>query len=222
MQNKKDEYRQQVSQEFADLMEQFFSVRCRYEAAVREVRTKLEVLDLEFQMKHSRNPIHHMQSRLKSFPSMVEKLRRKGLPVSVEDMTASLTDIAGVRVVCSYIDDVYAVAEMLSRQDDVRVIRTRDYIAQPKENGYRSLHLIIEIPVFLQRGKLLVPVEVQIRTIAMDLWASLEHQLRYKGLSDIPHDISDELQSAADHLARLDQQMQAIHQRVSLLPDKAE
>ena len=201
MQNKKDEYRQQVSQEFADLMEQFFSVRCRYEAAVREVRTKLEVLDLEFQMKHSRNPIHHMQSRLKSFPSMVEKLRRKGLPVSVEDMTASLTDIAGVRVICSYIDDVYAVAEMLARQDDVRVIRTRDYIAQPKENGYRSLHLIIEIPVFLQRGKLLVPVEVQFRTIAMDLWASLEHQLRYKGLSDIPRDISDELQSAADHLS---------------------
>lgn len=212
-------FRSQVSNDFAAMMEQFFSVRCRYEAAVREIRTKLEILDLEFEMKHSRNPIHHMNSRLKSFPSAIDKMKRKGLPVTIADMTEALTDIAGVRVVCSYIDDVYAVAELLTCQDDIRVVRIRDYIKEPKENGYRSLHLIVEIPVFLQQGKIHVPVEVQIRTIAMDMWASLEHQLRYKGLSDVPADISAELQAAADDLANLDQRMKSIHQRVSQLPD---
>lgn len=216
---KQDVFRDQVSDDFASMMEQFFSVRCRYEAAVREIRTKLEILDLEFEMKHSRNPIHHMNSRLKSFPSAIDKMKRKGLPVTIANMTEALTDIAGVRVVCSYIDDVYAVAELLTRQDDIRVIRVRDYIKEPKENGYRSLHIIVEIPVFLQQGKTCVPVEVQIRTIAMDMWASLEHQLRYKGLSDVPADISAELQTAADDLASLDRKMESIHQRVSRLPD---
>lgn len=209
-----------VSPEFEDIMQQFFAVRCRYEAAIREVQTKLEILDMEFQLRHSRNPIHHMHSRLKSFPSTLEKLQRKGLPVTLSAMTDTLTDIAGVRVICSYIDDVYAVAELLTRQDDVRVVRVRDYIKSPKENGYRSLHLVIEIPVYLQSGKQLVPVEVQLRTIAMDLWASLEHQLRYKGEADVPTDIADELQSAADGLAALDDRMQSIHQRLRQLPDK--
>lgn len=205
--------------EFESMMSEFLAVRCRYEAAIREVRTKLEILDMEFQMRHSRNPIHHMHTRMKTMPSIADKLRRKGVPATLAAMTETLTDIAGVRVICSYIDDVYAVAELLTSQDDVRVIRTRDYIAHPKANGYRSLHLVIEVPIFLREGKQLVPVEVQLRTIAMDLWASLEHQLRYKGASDVPDDIADELQSAADGLAALDERMQSIHARLSALPD---
>ena len=212
-------FRDQVSDDFAAMMDQFFAVRCRYEAAIREIRTKLEILDLEFQMMHSRNPIHHMHSRLKTFPSAIDKMKRKGLPITIADMTEALTDIAGVRVVCSYIDDVYAVAELLTRQDDIHILRIRDYIKSPKDNGYRSLHLIVEVPVFLREGKTFVPVEIQLRTIAMDMWASLEHQLRYKGLTDVPADISAELQVAADDLAGLDQRMESIHRRVSLLPD---
>ncbi|MBR4081600.1 MAG: GTP pyrophosphokinase family protein [Clostridia bacterium] len=216
---RKDKDHIPVPPEFEEIMQQFFSIRCRYEAAIREVQTKLEILDMEFQTKHDRNPIHHMQSRLKSFPSTLEKLQRRGIPVSFDSMTQTLMDIAGVRVICSYIEDVYAVADLLIHQDDVRLVRKRDYIRHPKENGYRSLHLVIEIPVYLQRGKILVPVEVQLRTIAMDLWASLEHQMRYKGVSHVPANIADELQSAADGLAALDERMQSIHQQLNQLPD---
>ena len=206
-----------MSEELQGMMEQYFQVQCRYQSAIREVQTKLEILDNEFQTMHSRNPIHHMESRMKSLPSILEKLRRKGFPVSVEAAVRELTDIAGVRVICPYIDDIYTVAELLTRQDDVRVLRVRDYIKEPKPNGYRSLHLIVEIPVFLQEGKQHVPVEVQIRTIAMDFWAALEHELRYKGLTEVPEYISNGLSESAEDIARLDRRMQDMYHQVEHL-----
>lgn len=205
---------QQMSAEFQRMVDDFFTIQCRYSAAMREVQTKLEILDDEFQMKHRRNPIHHMQSRLKTIHSMMEKLRRKQYAVSMESAVEKLTDIAGIRVICSYVQDVYTVAKLLTSQDDVKLVELTDYIRNPKPNGYRSLHLIVEIPVFLQEGRLMVPVEVQIRTIAMDFWASLEHSMRYKANGKVPEDICLELQQAGEDIAVMDKRMQAIHDRI--------
>lgn len=203
--------------EFQKMVDDFFAVQCRYQAAIRQVQTKLENLDDEFQMKHRRNPIHHMQSRMKTIRSMMEKLQRKHLQQSIASAVGNLTDIAGIRVICSYLQDVYTVADLLTSQDDVHVVKMRDYIKNPKSNGYRSLHLVVEVPVYLSEGRLSVPVEVQIRTIAMDFWATLEHSLRYKAQDQVPQSISDELQQTATDIAALDQRMQAIHDKVELL-----
>ena len=208
---------QRMSAEFQQMMDDFFSIQCRYSAAMKEVQTKLEILDDEFQMKHRRNPIHHIESRLKSIQSIMEKLSRKSFAVSMKSAVANLNDIAGIRVICPYVEDVYTVAKLLTSQDDVHLKEIRDYIRHPKPNGYRSLHLILEIPVFLQEGRILVPVEVQIRTIAMDFWASLEHDLRYKAHGIVPQDISDELQQVGEDISRLDHKMQSIHDRIDIL-----
>lgn len=207
----------QMSEEFQRMVREFYSVQCKYEAAIREVQTKLEVLDMEFSRKHSRNPIHSMQSRMKSIPSILEKLHRRNKQISAASAVENLTDIAGIRVICPYIEDIYTIADLLTGQDDIRVIRRSDYIKEPKANGYRSLHLVVEVPVFLSEGRIPVPVEVQIRTIAMDFWASLEHSLRYKAVGQVPRDISDELLQTASDIARLDERMQAIHDRVDAL-----
>ena len=203
--------------EFQKMVDDFFSVQCRYQAAIREIQTKLENLDDEFQMKHRRNPIHHMQSRMKTIRSMMEKLERKHLQQSITSAVDNLTDIAGIRVICSYLQDVYTVADLLTSQDDVHVVKVRDYIKSPKSNGYRSLHLVVEVPVYLSEGRLAVPVEVQIRTIAMDFWATLEHSLRYKAQDQVPQSISDALQQTATDIATLDERMQGIHDKVELL-----
>ena len=145
---------------------------------------------------------------------MMEKLSRKQYAVSMQSAVENLTDIAGIRVICSYVQDVYTVARLLTSQDDVKLVELRDYIRQPKANGYRSLHLIVEIPVFLQDGRVMVPVEVQIRTIAMDFWASLEHSMRYKAQGLVPPDICEELQEVGEDIAVLDHKMQAIHDRI--------
>ncbi len=208
---------QQMSAEFQKMVDDFFAIQCRYSAAMREVQTKLEILDDEFQMKHRRNPIHHMQYRLKSIQSMMEKLRRKQYSVSMQSAVENLKDIAGIRVICSYVQDVYTVARLLTSQDDITLVEMRDYIRNPKANGYRSLHLIVEVPVFLQEGRIIVPVEVQIRTIAMDFWASLEHDLRYKAQGIVPQEISDELQQVGEDIAVLDQKMQSIHDRIDAM-----
>lgn len=208
---------QQMSAEFQRMVDDFFSIQCRYSAAMKEVQTKLEILDDEFQMKHRRNPIHHIESRLKSIQSMMHKLKRKNYAVSMQSAVENLMDIAGIRVICPYVQDVYTVADLLTTQDDVQLIEARDYIQCPKENGYRSLHLLIEIPVFLREGRIMVPVEVQIRTIAMDFWASLEHDLRYKSSSNVPEPISAELQQVSQDIAALDQKMQSIHDRIEIL-----
>ena len=208
---------QQMTTGFQRMMDDFFTVQCRYSAAMKEVQTKLEILDDEFQMKHRRNPIHHIESRLKSIRSMMEKLSRKNHPVSMQSAVENLTDIAGIRVICSYVQDVYTVARLLTTQDDIRLIRTRDYIKTPKANGYRSLHLLVEVPVFLQEGRMMIPVEVQIRTIAMDFWASLEHSLRYKAAGHVPDDICEELHEVGKDIAALDEKMQSIHDRIDAI-----
>ena len=159
---------------------EFQELMMMYSCAIREMRTKLEVLNDELSVHHQRNPIEFITSRVKKPLSIVEKLHRYGVPVSVESVEKNLNDVAGVRVICSFIDDIYTVADMLLRQDDITLIKKKDYIEHPKDNGYRSLHLIIEIPVFFSNQKKNMRVEVQIRTIAMDFWASVDHQLKYK------------------------------------------
>lgn len=208
------------TQDMQKMVDDFFVLQCRYSAAMREVQTKLEILDEEFHSCHRRNPIHHIESRLKTIPSMMEKLRRKSYPISMDSAVEKLFDIAGIRVVCSYVEDVYTVARLLTSQDDVKVLHVRDYIRSPKENGYRSLHLILEIPVFLQEGRINVPVEVQLRTIAMDFWASLEHSMRYKAQGEVPEDISRELVEASQDVAALDRRMQSLHDRIEHLTGK--
>ena len=162
----------------AVFQQQYREMMQLYSAAVREVRTKVEILDEEFRTRYAHNPIHHIDSRLKSPQSMMKKLARKGLPQTLEAAEANLNDIAGIRIICNYLEDIYRIAELLRRQRDVEFVHQRDYIQHPKESGYRSLHLVIRIPVFLSSHTELVPVEIQIRTISMDFWASLEHQLR--------------------------------------------
>ena len=203
-----------LPQEWRELAQGFVLMRYRYQSALREVRTKLEILDDEFQMQHQRNPIHHMEYRIKSPESIAHKLTRKGLPLTAEAAQEHLHDIAGIRVVCAYLNDVYTIARLLTSQDDVKLLEIRDYIQTPKANGYRSLHLIVQIPVFLSSGKLLLPVEVQIRTIAMDFWASLEHQLRYKETVTVPESLNRQLCDAAERIAALDGEMQHIHDQM--------
>lgn len=178
-----------------------------YKCAMKEVETKLRVLDEEFSLYNDRNPISSIKSRLKSVPSIVEKCERRGLDISIPTIEKELNDIAGVRVVCSFEEDVYKLADALLRQDDITLIKRKDYIKNPKANGYRSLHLIIEIPIFLEKEKRKMKVEVQLRTIAMDCWASLEHQLRYKKGVKFTDEMQDELYKCAKLSMELDERM---------------
>lgn len=198
-------------QRMMEFMFQFMELEHLYESAIREVKTKLEILDSEFRTKYAYNPIHHINDRLKSPQSMLEKLQRKGLPVSIQSVRENLHDIAGVRVICNYIDDIYTVADLLTKQDDVKLLTKKDYIKNPKPNGYRSLHLVIETPVFLSDRKELVQVEVQIRTIAMDFWASLEHELKYKTDTEVSSDLAEQLRDCAETIAATDIRMQQIY-----------
>ena len=199
----------------AAFQQQYREMMQLYSAAVREVRTKVEILDEEFRTRYAHNPIHHIDSRLKSPQSMMKKLARKGLPQTLEAAEANLNDIAGVRIVCNYMDDIYRIAELLQRQRDVEFVHRRDYIENPKESGYRSLHLVIRIPVFLSSHTELVPVEIQIRTIAMDFWASLEHQLRYKSNHETTQQLRRRLQHCAEASAALDREMQDIYREIN-------
>ena len=197
-----------------ELQQKYRELMQLYDSAIREVRTKLEILDGEFRVRYARNPIHHIDSRLKSPASITEKLRRKGLPPTLEAAEANLNDIAGIRIVCNYLEDIYHVAELLTRQRDVELVSRRDYIENPKESGYRSLHLVIRIPVYLSSHTELVPVEVQIRTIAMDFWATLEHQLRYKSDQETTQMLRRRLQRCAEISAALDCEMQDIYREI--------
>lgn len=196
-------------------LQEYQAMRQLYNGAIREITTKLENLDDEFSTRYAHNPIHHMESRLKSLKSIVGKLQRKGLPLTLASAQEELFDIAGVRVICNYIDDIYDLADMLCGQGDVAVLRRRDYIQEPKPNGYRSLHLTVRIPVFLSTGSVGVPVEIQIRTIAMDFWASLEHQLRYKAEHTVPPSLRAQLKACAEESAALDLRMQEIYRQLS-------
>lgn len=185
-----------------------------YQCAIMEIETKFNVLNAEFSLAHDRNPINGIKTRLKSPGSIQEKLDRLELDVTVENIEEHLNDIAGVRVICSFQEDVYVLAQALLSQDDVTLIRKKDYIADPKENGYRSLHLIVGIPIFLAHEKRMMKVEIQLRTIAMDFWASLEHQLRYKKDVDFTEEMQGELLECALLSADLDSRMDSLRQRV--------
>lgn len=186
-----------------------------YNAAIRKVSSRLETLDDEFKVLHSRNPIHHMESRLKSTPSMMKKLIKKGYPTNIESSKENLTDIAGIRVICHYINDVYTISKLLSNQEDITIIRISDYIKNPKPNGYRSLHFIVSVPIFLSEKTEQVPVEIQIRTIAMDFWSSLEHQLRYKSYSEVNEALQGELKECAEEIVEIDLKMQKIYNKIN-------
>ncbi|MCI2958867.1 GTP pyrophosphokinase family protein [Agromyces atrinae] len=183
----------------------------RYKFGMDEVITKLSILREEFSQAHDYNPIEHISSRLKTLEGVIDKVSRKGIEPSFESIRATITDIAGVRVTCSFVSDVYRLFELLTNQEDVRVLTVKDYIAEPKPNGYKSLHVIVEVPVFLSTGPEPVAVEVQIRTIAMDFWASLEHKIYYKYDKQVPESLLERLTDAAHTAAELDERMERLH-----------
>ncbi len=207
-------YNELVENSIFESMNSLMRMQQVYEAGIKEIRTKLEILDAEFKVKYDHNPIHHIESRLKKPNSIVKKAIDKNISLTEKDIMKNIHDIAGIRVICNYVDDVYVVAQLLINQDDIKVIAIKDYIQKPKESGYRSLHLVLEIPIFLAEGVQPIHVEVQMRTIAMDFWASLEHRLKYKTENNVPQDIRDELKECAKDIAQLDEKMQNIHNRL--------
>ena len=190
----------------------------KYRCAIMEVETKLKVLNTEFSLQYDRNPFESIKSRLKSPVSIMEKLRRKELPINEEvleqQIEENLFDVAGLRVICAFQEDIYALSDLLVHQDDIQLLRTKDYIKNPKPNGYRSLHQILEIPVFLKEGKTFVKVEVQFRTIAMDFWASVDHKLRYKKNVTNEEEIMEKLRICADSITAIDEEMQKIRNMI--------
>ncbi len=208
------EQMEKISADFQDMM-------MRYECAIMEVETKIKVLNEEFSLRLKRNPIESIKTRIKSPESIYEKMERKGYEMTTEAMEKNLNDIAGIRVICSFPEDIYNVAKLITEQDDIVVLEIKDYIAEPKPNGYRSLHLIVAVPIFLANEKKNMKVEVQFRTIAMDFWASLEHKVKYKKDIENPEEIAAELKACADIINDVDCRMQEIEHKTSFLDPNA-
>ena len=196
------------------LRTEFSRMLMHHQFAIDEMLTKVSILREEFLHLHRYNPIEHISSRVKTPRSLIEKITRRGLPLEIDAITANITDIAGIRITCSFIADTYRVLETLTSQNDVRIIEIKDYIAHPKPNGYKSLHAILEIPVFLTGGPVPIICEVQVRTIAMDFWASLEHKIHYKFSGDVPERLVEELTRAAAAAGDLDRTMEQLHAEV--------
>ena len=207
-------------EEYKDLNSDYSQVQYLYSAAIQFMNVRLETLANEFRISHRNNPIHHIESRVKSVRSIMRKLRKQGIPVSMTNAKKNLHDLAGVRVVCCYTRDIFNIADLIKSQDDIQLIAEKDYIKMPKENGYRSLHLVVDVPVYLSGAKLFIPVEVQIRTVAMDFWASLEHNLRYKAQEEVPASIVEELKKCADVITETDFRMEQIAHAVNQLRDE--
>lgn len=195
---------------------EFQKLMTYYQCAIMEIETKFRVLDEEFSLQHDRNPINSIKTRLKKIPSIKEKLERKGIPVSISAIEENLNDVAGVRVICSFPEDVYNLAEALLKQDDIMLIEKKDYIQNPKANGYRSLHLIVAVPIFLHSEKRSMKVEIQLRTIAMDCWASLEHQLHYKKTNEFTRGMEEELRECARLSTDLDARMDRLRREAGI------
>lgn len=201
---------------FLESAKPFMKLMMQYKCAMLEIQTKIQVLNAEMSMDGEHNPIESITCRIKKPMSIIEKLKRKNLEVNVENIERNLHDVAGIRVICSYPKDIYLLAEKICSQDDIRLVDRKDYIAHPKPNGYRSLHLILEVPVFFSNETKPMQVEVQLRTIAMDLWASLEHKLRYKKELKIDPDyLEAELSACAEELQRVDQRMQRLREQMA-------
>ena len=184
-----------------------------YSSALKEISTKLDILDDNFNHIYKHNPIHHMERRVKEMTSLVKKLQRKGLTIDAETAKTNILDIAGIRVVCNYLEDIYVIEKLLLKQEDVKLLKRKDYIQHPKENGYRSLHIVVSIPVFLADRVEATPVEIQIRTIGMDMWASLEHKIRYKNNTNT-EDYKDKLKECAVEISDKKTKMQTIHSEI--------
>lgn len=209
-------------QTFVNNTAKFNDLMMMYRCTIREVRTKLEVLNDEFSVEYKRNPISFIKTRIKKPESILKKLNKLGYDFTAENIQEHLNDVAGVRVVCAFLDDIYTIAELLTSQDDITVIQVKDYIKNPKPNGYRSYHMIVEIPVFFSKGKTPMRAEIQIRTNGMDFWATLEHQLRYKkGIEEMDgyEQISDELAKTAHELNNMDLEMQNIKNKIGRFHD---
>lgn len=202
--------------DFINVAMEFQQLLMFYESAIKVVKTRFEIIEDEFESKHARKPISSISSRIKEPISIAEKLQRKGLPITIDNMVTNLTDIAGIRVTCPFISDVYHILVMLENQNDIAILEVKDYIKKPKKSGYRSLHIIINVSVDFSDQRRVIPVEIQIRTIAMDFWASLEHQLHYKKDYKMPENVDEELKSIADSIAETDERMQNLAKN---LPD---
>lgn len=190
---------------------QFIKLEHIYGAALEEISTKLHILDQDFQLKNAHNPIHHMERRVKKIPSLLQKLKRKGFEISAQSAQSHIMDIAGIRVVCNYMNDIYNVEQLLLQQADIKLLKRKDYIQYPKANGYKSLHIVVSVPVFLTDGTIEAPVEIQLRTIGMDMWASLEHQLHYKSTNGDRDMYRQTLRECALEIGDVERKMERIH-----------
>ena len=199
---------------FYDQAEEWSRACLLYDSALKEVNTKLEILNNEFKLAHQYNPIEHITSRIKSPQSIAKKIRHNGLDITVENIIKYVNDVAGIRIICSFTSDIYRIADLLAKQSDVKVLKIKDYIKNPKENGYMSYHMIVTVPIFLSEEVVETKVEIQIRTIAMDFWASLEHKMYYKFEGNAPAHIRRELKECADIVSFLDQKMLAINEEI--------
>lgn len=197
-----------------DQIDQWTSLMFLYSSALKEINVKIEILNNEFVHIYNYNPIEHVKSRLKTPDSIVKKLKRYNYDVTMENMTEKLSDIAGIRIICSFISDIYQIADMISRQSDVTVLYVKDYITNPKPNGYKSYHMVVTIPIYLSDGPVETKVEIQIRTVAMDFWASLEHKIYYKFEGQAPEYISKELRECADMVSALDEKMLSLNEAI--------
>ena len=185
-----------------------------YDSALKKLNTKIEILNNEFVNRYDHNPIEHIKSRLKTADSIVKKLKKDGCEVTIDNMMNHLSDIAGIRIICSFTSDIYQIAEMIAAQGDVTVIHVKDYIKNPKPNGYKSYHMVVTVPVYLTDGPVETKVEIQIRSVAMDFWASLEHKLKYKKHIECTDEIMTELKQCAEESAALDVKMQNLHNKM--------
>ena len=198
-----------------DQVDQWRSVMFLYDSALKKVNTKIEILNNEFVNRYDYNPIEHIKSRLKTADSIVKKLKKDGHDVTIENMMEYLSDIAGIRIICSFTSDIYQIAEMIAHQADVTVLHVKDYIKNPKPNGYKSYHMVVTVPVYLSDGPVETKVEVQIRSVAMDLWASLEHKIAYKFEGNAPENLLKELKACADIVDMLDAKMFSLNEAIT-------
>lgn len=206
-----------IQEEVAAQTEDWRRSQLMFSSALKEIGTKIDILNSEFVHSHRYNPIEHVTQRIKSPDSIARKLKRMGFEPTIANMEKQLYDIAGIRIICSFTSDIYRIAGMIARQDDVVVLKIKDYIKHPKENGYKSYHMVVSVPIYLSTGMETARVEIQIRTIAMDFWASLEHKIYYKFEGNAPEHIYDELKECADIINTLDQRMLSLNEEIQKL-----